>query len=230
MSATSRDGSLVRVGMAPRAVGMTMAQAQEHWRTTHGDVALSIPGLRAYVQNHQVLDGDRPLLPYPGFDVCAETEFDDVESMRAGFASEHYQVAVRADEANLIDGSRFMLAITRRRVLHDGAPPDDGVKLITLLRAHPAASPAELADVLAGPYAQAVAAARPLRHEQLITIPEAHAGDRPACCDAVDELWFADPAGALDALRGPLSQEPGWILAGRAFGSERLIARPVRQR
>ena len=39
MSATSRDGSLVRVGMAPRAAGMTMAQAQEHWRTTHGDVA-----------------------------------------------------------------------------------------------------------------------------------------------------------------------------------------------
>jgi uncharacterized protein (TIGR02118 family) len=230
MNARERDGALVRVGMAPRAAGLSMAQAQEHWRTTHGDVALSIPGLRAYVQNHQVLEGDRPLLPYPGFDVCAETEFDDVEAMGAGFASEHYQVAVRADEAKLIDGSRFMLAITRRRVLDDGAPPDDGVKLITLLRAHPGSSAAELDGVLAGPYAHAVRAARPLRHEQLITIAEAHVGERPACCDAIDELWFADAQAALEALRGALSGEPGWILAGRAFGSERLIARPVRQR
>jgi len=216
--------------MAPRAAGLSMARAQEHWRGIHSDLALGIPGLRAYVQNHQVLDDGRPLLPYPGFDVCAETEFDDVAAMRAGFASEHYRVAVRADETHLIDGSRFMLAITRRRVLVDRSPPEGAVKLITLLRAHPAATVGELVNTLGGAYAEAATEAGPLRHEQLITIPEAHVGDRAPCCDAIDLLWFADATDALDAVRGPLAQLPGWVLAGRAFGSERLIARPVRVR
>jgi uncharacterized protein (TIGR02118 family) len=227
----SATGPVVRVGMAPRATGLSMAGAQEHWRTAHRDVALGIPGLRAYVQNHQVIEDGRPLLAYPGFDVCAETEFDDVAAMRAGFASEHYQGAVRADETTLIDGSRFMLAITRRRVLLDAKPATDAVKLITLLRAHPASTREALLDALAGPYAEAVAEdVRPLRHEQLITLPEAHVGDLPNCCDAVDLLWFPDAMEALAALRGPLAERPGWILAGRAFGSERLIAKPIRQR
>jgi hypothetical protein len=207
-----------------------MSEAQDHWRTTHSDLALGVPGMLAYVQNHQVLQDGRPLLAYPGFDVCAETEYEDVESMRAGFASEHYNVAVRADETKLIDGSRFMLAITHRRILLDGSPPEGAVKLITLLRTHPAATVDALVETLGGAYADAAAAAAPLRHEQLITDHEAHVGDRPACCDAVDLLWFASPAAALDALTGPLSDAAGWILAGLAFGAERLIAHPVRQR
>ena len=70
--------TLVRVGMAPRAAGLTPAECQTHWRTAHADAARSLPGLRGYVQNHAVLRDGEPLLPYPGFDVCAETEFDDL--------------------------------------------------------------------------------------------------------------------------------------------------------
>ena len=70
---------IVRVGMAPRMHDLTPAQCARHWRTEHADAARQLPGLRGYVQDHAVLRDGRPLLPYPGFDVCAETAFDVVE-------------------------------------------------------------------------------------------------------------------------------------------------------
>jgi uncharacterized protein (TIGR02118 family) len=220
---------LVRIGMAPRAHGLTAAAAQEHWRTAHRDAALGIPGLLAYVQNHAVLRDGRPLLGYPGFDVCAETEYDDLAAMRAAFASDHYRGAVRDDEAKLIDGSRFMLALTHRHVVADGDIPDGAVKLMTFLRAAPSARDGALLDVLAGDYARAAAAAGPLRHEQLITDAAAHDGDLAACCDAVDVLWFADADAALVAAEHRLD-DAGWLLGGIAFGTARAIVCPLRMR
>jgi uncharacterized protein (TIGR02118 family) len=220
--------TLVRVGMAPRASGLSYEEAQHHWRTEHRDVALELEGLRGYVQNHAVLRDGRPLLAYPGFDVCAETQFDDLDAMRAAFASEHYRRTVRADEAKLIDGTRFLLALTYRRVLGDGEPPDDAVKLMTFLRECPSGE--GLDAVLAGEYAEAAAAARPLRHEQLIVDHFVHEGEQPACCDAIDLLWFRDADEALAAIVGPLSERAGWALAGRAFGAERALVRPLRMR
>lgn len=224
------DGPLVRIGLAPRAAGLSYEAVQEHWRTSHRDAALGLEGMRSYVQNHAVLRGGRLLLPYPGFDVCAETEFDDVASMRAAFASDHYRHAVREDEAKLIDGSRFMLVLTRRRVISDGEPPDSAVKLMTFLRRSPRASTRALVEVLAGPYARAVAHANPLRHEQLITEPAAHATELPACCDAVDLIWFADAEHALDAVTGVLAEHAGPLLSGTAFGAERTLVRGLRMR
>jgi uncharacterized protein (TIGR02118 family) len=222
--------TITRVGLAPRAAGLTLAAAQSHWRTEHRDVALGIPGLRGYVQNHAILRAGVPLLPYPGFDICAETEFDDLQAMRAAFASEHYRSTVRGDEANLIDGRRFMLALTRRRVIADREPPEGAVKLMTFLRAHPMSDPATLVDVLAGPYAEAVNEVSPLRHELLITQADAHEGELAPCCDVIDLLWFAQPDDALRAALGALSERAGWLLGGLAFGTERLIATPLRQR
>ena len=123
--------TLVRVGMAPRAAGLTPAECQTHWRTAHADAARSLPGLRGYVQNHAVLRDGEPLLPYPGFDVCAETEFDDLEAMDAAFASEQYQGAIVADELKLIDKERFTHALCERRVQREAGGP---VKLMTFLR------------------------------------------------------------------------------------------------
>lgn len=220
---------ITRVGIAPRAAGLSHEECQRHWRGVHADAALGIPGLRAYTQNHAVLRDGRPLLPYPGFDVCAETQFDDLAAMDEGFASPHYRGAVRDDETLLIDGSRFLLAVCERRVLADGAAPEGAVKLMTFMRA--IGGRETLARVLEGEYADAAGEAEPLRHEQLISLPAAHGDGRPdAACDAIDILWFASPDRALDALLGPLAERPAWLLAGHAFGSERLVARPNRVR
>jgi uncharacterized protein (TIGR02118 family) len=225
----SSHDTVTRVGMAPRAAGLTFEAAQEHWRTEHGDVASGIPGLRSYVQNHAVLRNGAPLLAYAGFDACSELEFADFDAMRAGFASEHYQTAVRADERTLIDKSRFMMSLTRRRVLAGGQPPEGAVKLMSFLRAHANSSPRALVDALEGPYAEAAQEAEPIRHELLVTEAGEHEPTLPPCCDAIDILWFGSPEDALGALTGVLSQRPGWLLAGVAFGAARLIAWPIRQ-
>jgi hypothetical protein len=100
---------------------------------------------------------------------------------------------------------------------------------MTFLRAAPSARDGALLDVLAGDYANAAAAAGPLRHEQLITDAAAHDGDLAACCDAVDVLWFADAGAALAAAEREVD-DAGWLLGGIAFGTARAIVRPLRMR
>ena len=219
---------ITRIGMAPRAVGLTYASFQEHWRSEHAGLAGEIRGLRGYVQNHAVLEDGRPLLPYPGFDACSEIEFESLATMDAGFASEHYRQAVTADEHALIDKSRFGLILAERRVLADGEVGPDAVKLLTFLPVDPRSTAADLDERLAGPYREIAATAGPLRHEQLLEIQGAHEGRLPAVCAAVDILWFPSTGHALGFVRGEVGHEAGYALAGAAFGLERVLARPVR--
>ena len=215
---------ITRIGMAPRRPGSTVREFQEHWRTAHADAALRIPALRAYVQNHAVLDEhDRPVLPYPGFDACAETSFDALDSMDAGFASREYQQDVRADEAVLIDKTRFFLLLCERQPVFDASPPEDAIKLMTFHRVHPLSSRAALLETAHGAYAEAVRASGALRHELLVPLPEAHEGRQPAHCELVDAVTFADAAAALDFLAGPALDA---VWGGVVFGRERLLARP----
>ncbi len=102
---------ITRFGMAPRRADMSIDQFQRHWRTSHADAAGQIPGLRRYTQNHSLLEYGRYLLGYPGFDACSELDFDSVEAMDQGFASETYQTLVRDDEDDFIDKSRFSIVV-----------------------------------------------------------------------------------------------------------------------
>ena len=219
---------ITRVGMAPRAAGLTCESFQEHWRSEHAGLAGEIPGLRGYVQNHAVLVDGLPLFPYPGFDACSELEFDDLAAMDEGFASEHYRHAVTADEHSLIDKSRFAMILAERRVLAAGEPGPNAVKLLTFVPVDPRSTFAALDETLAGPYRAIVADAQPLRHEQLLEIQGAHEGRIPAPCAAVDVIWFANVDDALDFVRGEVGHRAGYALAGAAFGLERILARTVR--
>ena len=219
---------ITRVGMAPRAPGLTYTSFQEHWRSEHAGLAGELPGLRGYIQNHAVLGEGRPLLPYPGFDACSEISFDSLAAMDDAFASEHYLGAVTADEHSLIDKSRFGLLLTERRVLAGGDATPDAVKLLTFLPIDPRSTREALDDVLVGRYREIVAEAQPLRHEQLLEIPGAHAGRLPPGCAAVDILWFESPEQALAFVHGEVGHRAGYALAGTAFGLERVLARPIR--
>jgi uncharacterized protein (TIGR02118 family) len=200
--------TLVRVGMAPRAAGLTPEACQAHWRSAHADAAHSLPGLRAYVQNHAVLRDGRPLLPYPGFDVCAETEFDDLAAMDAAFAGEQYRGAIVADELRLIDKARFAHALCERRGVGAGEGP---VKLMTFLRRHPAADVDAFLEALSG-------------HEYLIVRHDLHAGRPPAPFDAIEVLWLESAQAAVARTL----EELAYRRAGLVFGTERVVARPNR--
>ena len=219
---------ITRMGMAPREASLDYEGLQAHWRSEHADLASQLEGLRSYVQNHAVLEHGRPLLPYVGFDACSELEWDSLEAMDAAFASEHYRQAVVADEHSLIDKSRFLLLLSERRVLQDGEPGPDAVKLLTYLPLDARSTTEALFEVLGGPYREIAARAAPLRHEQLLELPGAHEGRLPPVFRAVDILWFPSPAEALAFVQGELGHEAGYALAGTAFGLERLVARPFR--
>ncbi len=218
---------ITRVFLAARKHGMTTEACLSHWRGHHAAIGASLPRVRAYVQNHGVLDAGRFLLPYPGFDIMPELDWDDLAAMDAAIDSPAHEQDSVGDEENFIDTARTGLAVTERHVLAGDAAPRDSVKLITLLRRAPNASEAEFRDALLGGYAQAIAETRPLRHEILLTITD-RAGRPPFTAQAVDLLWFDSPHDALAWNASAAAYGAGWQLSGRAFGAERLIARPHR--
>ena len=219
---------IVRVGMAPRAASLDYDGFQEHWRSEHADLASRLDGLRSYVQNHAVLEDGRPMFPYVGFDACSELEWDSLEAMDAAFASEHYRQVVVADEHSLIDKSRFLLLLAERRVLQDGEPGPEAVKLLTFLPLDARSTTSALFEALAGPYREIVADVGPLRHEQLLELPGSHDGRLPPVFHAVDIIWFPSAAEAVAFVRGDPGHRAGYALAGTAFGLERLVASPYR--
>lgn len=215
---------ITRLFFGPRRQDLTTEACLAHWRDKHAEIGARLPRVRAYVQNHGVLANGRFLLPYPGFDIMPELDWDDLSAMDTAIDSPAHEQDSIGDEANFIDVNRTGYAVTTRYLL-SGSQPADAVKLITLLRRAANASSQALADALMGPYARAVSQSGALRHETLMTLPDREG--RPAfAVQAVDMLWFHGPRDALGWLESDAAAAASRSLAGIAFGTERLIARP----
>jgi uncharacterized protein (TIGR02118 family) len=216
---------ITRLFFGPRRAGMTSEDCLAHWRGTHAAIGAQLPGVRAYVQNHGVLANGRFLLAYPGFDIMPELDWDDLGAMDAAIDSPVHEQDSIDDEANFLDVRRTGYAVTTRHLLADGRPPDGGVKLITLFRRAANASLRALDDALTGAYARSIELSQPARHEVLISLPDREG--RPLfAVQAVELLWFPSPRDALLWTSSGAASAAAWHLAGIAFGTERLIARP----
>ena len=213
---------ITRFGMAPRLKGASVEEFQEHWKTSHADAAGQIPNLRRYTQNHGVIvDGDY-LLGYPGFDACSELDFDSVEDMEQGFASETYQTLVRADEDDFVDKTRFSMMVGRQV----GASPGHGqIKLITMLRAHPAAGGGGLIDTLAGPYREVLEGFT--EGHVIYEVALAAHESIPAAFDAAEVIWFENRSQLGGFLASKAWRRATWELSGKASGIARMVATPV---
>lgn len=215
---------ITRLGMAPRRADMTTAGFLEHWRTSHADAAGQIPFLRRYAQLHPVLVDGVHAFGYPGFDACSELEFGSVEDMDAGFASETYQQAVRDDEEAFVDKRRFSMVLGHRERL-SGERPDGGVRLLSFVRRHPAATPEELDATLLDAYAAVIADDPVVRgHELLRPMGAERPGRERDACDAVDYLDFPDGDTARSWAGSEAAVRAGLALAGSVFGVTRLLA------
>ncbi len=80
---------------------MSQEEFARHWRDVHGAIAVRMPGVRRYVQNHVTVEG----APYDGI---AEMWFDSPAAMRAAFTSEAAQEAAR-DAANFLSGQQVIV-------------------------------------------------------------------------------------------------------------------------
>ena len=77
-------------------------EVRRAWRTTHGELALKVPGIKRYVQNHWVetpTDGDRT------YDGSVDCWFDDRESFEAAWSSPEWK-ALLEDDVRLFDRTR----------------------------------------------------------------------------------------------------------------------------
>jgi hypothetical protein len=216
---------ITRMFFGARRADLTTEACLAHWRGKHAAIGARLPHVRAYVQNHGVLAGGRFLLPYPGFDIMPELDWDDLPAMDGAIDSPAHEHDSIDDEANFIDVHRTGYAVASRNPLINREPSRDAVKLVTLLRRAPNASQRALTEALTGPYAAVVARSNPQRHEVLITLPDRE-GRPPFSVQAVDLLWFPDARDALAWVGSEAANAAAWQLAGIAFGSERLIARP----
>lgn len=82
--------------------GMSEEGFRRFLREVHGPLALKIPGLRQYKQNHAVEDEKRK---HPGWSAIVELFFDDRDAMEAAWATPEGQAAT-ADVAEFADLSR----------------------------------------------------------------------------------------------------------------------------
>ncbi|WP_293858034.1 EthD domain-containing protein [uncultured Alsobacter sp.] len=211
---------ITRIGLAPRRPGLDVDTFQAHWRGRHGELAAQLPGVRRYWQNHAVLRDGEPLLPWTGFDACAEIDFESLEAMAGAFVTPLYLGPIRDDEAYLIEKTRGGMVLTRRTIL-SGAPHLEGIRLLTFLRAAPGKPARDLQAALA----EAPDVPEAVGRELCAALDPEEAGGHVSVFDAVEVLWFAT---AQDAERHVVSAGARARRAGfaeRVRGVERLIAR-----
>ncbi len=214
---------ITRLWLGTRRRGLSRAAFSEHWYRTHGPYGLSLPGLRAYVQNHvtHTAVGATP----PAFDGCSELDFDDVAAMRAAFASPEIAAADR-DERAFADPDRFGVVVTERDVLFGAEALDTDARLLCCIRASPARRRSEVVATAAEVTVDQAQDAGAVRAELLVALDDVPG---PQACDLVVSLWFPTRAAMVDAL-------PAWsaassdAFAGLAFGRETALVAPRRLR
>jgi uncharacterized protein (TIGR02118 family) len=218
-----------RISFTRRAAGVGYDDFQRHWRGPHAELARLLPDLRSYVQNHAVLGPEGPLLPYPGFDVCVELEYDSREDMEASLTSPEYRGAAIADQSGFTDMTHLMwMLVESPGVAQDPARPD-AVKHMTFIRRTGAVESEQFEEAVLGPYADVIGEATDGRRRELL-LPSSgmRAGDPPPAFDAVDIVWFDNAGAAVAFTTSGVAQRARWELGGRAAGIERLIARGLR--
>jgi uncharacterized protein (TIGR02118 family) len=114
------------IWMASRLPGLMHDEFFDHWRNVHGPLAAKAPGVRRYVQNHAIVEA----YAWRGMthDGWSEIWFDDMDSMKATFASPEWK-ALREDGVTLFTYP-MGICVARERIQKDAGwtPKDWDVK------------------------------------------------------------------------------------------------------
>lgn len=91
------------IGLLTRKEGLTRAQFMKHWVEIHAPLALAVPGLRRYVQNHIQAERTRADIAETPVEIdgVAELWFDDQAALEAAARTPQMQ-ALQADGAKFI--------------------------------------------------------------------------------------------------------------------------------
>lgn len=184
-----------------RKPAMSVDDFQKHWRTTHADIIVRLPGIRRYIQSHVLASGYRK--GEPVYDGVAESYFDDTQAMKALAKMPEY-AAVLADEPNFIDRASMGSIITDEYVIKDNPAPARAVKSIDFVKRKEGMSVDDFQKYwkdVHGPLCNAAPAMR--RYVQNHTRRSIYASGRTPPFDGVAMTWFDDMQALRDAAPTP---------------------------
>lgn len=214
-----------------RVPSLTRPGFEERWRTVHGPIAATFPGLRGYLLGFSLDEGEPPA------DGIAQLWFDSREACQASYASDIGRNG-SADASKWLARREHLLATEEWLDRDDGAAP---LKLVLCLKRPPDAPRAAFLDRLrtaaqglagrtgAGRARLSLDEAGLLLNSQTEGALELRSGEAPY--DALVELWFADRQTAEQGR----SRLRGWMdvaLQGRisrwedALLSEHVVVPP----
>ena len=178
-----------------RKPGMSVEDFQKHWRTTHADIIVRLPGIRRYVQSHVLASAYRK--GEPVCDGVAESYFDDTQAMKALARMPEY-AAVLADEPNFIDAASMGSIITDEYVIKDAEVPETALKSIDLVNRKSGMSVDDFQKYWRDVHGPLCTAARAMRrYVQNHTRRAIYDSGRTPPYDGVAMAWFDD----MQALR-----------------------------
>jgi uncharacterized protein (TIGR02118 family) len=107
------------VGLLTRRPGWTHADFMKHWVEVHAPLALAVPGLRRYVQDHIREERRRPDIDTTDIEIdgIAELWFDDQAAMEAAARTPEMK-ALHADGALFIGRIKSYI-VEEKRVIGD---------------------------------------------------------------------------------------------------------------
>lgn len=109
-------GALKLVSFNYRLPSLSPSAFQEYWENKHGALVLrNLAAFRRYVQNHAVLSS-YDAGAEPDFDGMLEGWLESFAALTAGEGTPEHE-AVRADEANFLDPTRFRFMFVREKVI-----------------------------------------------------------------------------------------------------------------
>ena len=197
-----------------RKAGLSVSEFHDYWRTRHPEVVLKLPGVRRYVQSHTLKSIYRKR--EPAYDGIAEIWNDSLDAVRAMVGDPHYQ-AVKADEAQFIDGRSMGGLVTREHVIVDG--PAAAVKSVEFVTRRPDLSAEAFQRYwrdVHGPIGATIPVLR--RYVQSHALLESYAR-RPPPFDGLAITWFDSTAAMRQSATTPeyartRADEPQFIAPG----------------
>lgn len=172
-----------------RKDGLSRQAFSDHWRNTHAPLAMSIPGVQRYVQNHTPSIVSRN----PSHDGIVELWMESLDAAKAAFNSPEYRQGAYVDEPNFVNVEDVIRLQTEDQVMLDGdsiSKDDELVKRVSFIKRKPGMSPEEFSQYwrdVHGPLALKMPGIR--RYVQCHVLPEVYEKAEPAY-DGVAQIWF----------------------------------------
>jgi hypothetical protein len=210
---------VTRFGLLPRFPGMTVEVFQEHWKTSHAELAVRLmPDMDRYWQNHRIRSGAAATLPWPGFDACSEIDASSVAEHLSMRTSAQFFALAAEEDPTILDESKSG-AVWARRIESRG-DVGSGVRLLSFMRRSPMHDQAELVDALCSSPAAGSGHGR----EVYAALTGRAAGQVWSVYDAVEAIWFADAGEASAYLSSEDAERDATHLAGIVRGREQFLA------